>query len=171
MASTRKTQTEPITDLLQATLLGQYPPEQGYARDEYQIGHRLIWLRHCAEMTAQHAQEQACGLFVEAWTSMPAAVHLAEQASRQAIPDIWLAHDLTILGPPRLAVRGMTLTPDTGVVFYDIGYSFDPRSQRSTFHVLDVHEEDPIPVPHFPDTHDVRVQRTDDGKLTVVGMR
>lgn len=170
MASTGKAQTELVPDFLRATLLGQYPPEQGYARDEYQIGHRLIWLRHRAE-TTRHAQEQACGLFVEAWTSMPAAVRLAEQASRQAIPHIWMAHDLTILGGPRLAVRGMTLTPDTGVVLYDIGYSFEPRSQRTTFHVLDVYEEDPIPVPHFPDTHNVHVQRADDGELTVVGIR
>ncbi|MBS0428027.1 MAG: hypothetical protein JSR41_12160 [Proteobacteria bacterium] len=159
------------TQLTEATLLGQYAEPDGWARDEYQLGTRLVWLYRKADESAEHARAGAAALFSAAWADVAAVVDLAAQASRALLPDLWLQYDQTTRGGTRLAVWGITLKPFEGLVSYEVGENLDFDAEVPTFHLLDVFEEAPLKVEALPREHRIHVQRSPDGSLRIAAAR
>lgn len=137
-------------------MLGRYPTSAGYARLEYQIGSRLIWVMCCSGKSEWLCEARAERMLAAAYDSLSAAIALAEQYSRTQLPELWDAHDRSGIGIQRLDVWGVQLTPDDNTISYEIS-----RNHEFDF------EERPVSLPELPDPYFIRVDRSPDGALQV----
>jgi hypothetical protein len=101
--------------------IGRYAISGGRMRLEYQIGSMLIWVHFPDTMRDQNALTIAGTLIDSAMDGMANAVQIAEQKSREQLPDFWEVHDQSGLDGDRLAVWSLSLDVDSHSVEYEVG--------------------------------------------------
>lgn len=134
--------------------LGRGYETSGSIVHELQDGTSLIWLVHPPTWTESDAEREGRALIERFLPEMPAIMALAESASRRRFPGFWQEHDQLDLPGRRLAVWGVRLDVATGLVAFDVGENHDFFWKHEwAYAVLDVHQEERLPVPPYPDEH------------------
>jgi hypothetical protein len=128
---------------------------------EFQVGTSLVWFQFGAASDEGDSIAKGNKLLRLAHASIEQAMQLANKACRSSIPDFWTEFDNTTSKGSPLSIWGVRLHIDDGDIEYDVGVNHELFfSSLTTFSVLDVYEENPIPLPDFPDRHHIYVVRT-----------
>ena len=123
---------------------------------EFQVGTSLIWFQFDSASDQSDAIAEGNKLLLLAHARAEQAIQLAENASRSSIPDFWTKFDNTTSKASPLSIWGVRQCIAEGEIRYHISANHDLFSS-TTFSVLDVYEENPVPLPNFPDGHYVSV--------------
>ncbi|RQP26525.1 hypothetical protein DZC73_05835 [Albitalea terrae] len=128
---------------------------------EFQLGTSLVWFQFSAASNEVDSIAKGNKLLRLAHASKERAMQLANTASRSSIPQFWTEFDSTTSQGNPLSIWGVLLRIDDGDIEYDFGANQELFfSSSTTFSVLDVYEENPIPLPDFPDRQHIYVVRT-----------
>jgi len=122
-------------------------------RLEYQLGSMLIWVHFPDTMLDEDVLPIADALIDSAMDGIANAIHMAEQKSREQLPDFWESHDQSGLNGDRLAVWRLSLDVDSNSVEYCVGHN------RDCFRAL--HTE-PFNLPNFPGL--MTIKKSPDGE-------
>lgn len=153
--------------LRKSGLLGRYAARNGYIQLEYQIGIRLIWVM-CPLGDPEHeCVNLADEMLDTAYDGIPAAIALAEEASRPLFPEFWAAHDASGIPGDRLDVWSVTLRPDDGTIEYDVSRNHSFDFSVVAFDPADTLRERPIALPDVPEELFMSVDRSPSGDMRV----